>query len=596
MMKKIYLVIAVLVFMLTGCEKDLNLYPLTELSTDSFFKKENDFKIFANQFYDYLPGFGTCGRDEDADITYDASVISNGTYFESASSGLYNNSYSRIRKTNDLLTAFDNLEDEQLKEKVQIYRGEALFFRALLYWHLYRDFGGVILVDKPLGLEDPLLYAARNSRTEVADFILNDLNEALKTPIGSLTGTDNSGRITKEAVQALKARVALFEGTWAKYHSTGGNYNGYLQQAIDASKSIIDGGKFALFDRRDVLGEDSYRYFFTLETERKSNPVGLGKEDQNEIILANKYSQSLRNRGYSWVVIGWDDLSPTKKMMDMYLDSNGLPIAHANSVFKGYDSEIDPDTKLATNWEYVDRDPRIRTNHVQPFDQYWYHIPYARDFTETPEELVGTGAFHNGWCPSSLTGYTPYKFCNEIAQPIANDYPVFRLAEMMLIYAEATFEKDGSISDNDLNKSINQLRARVGMPDLTNGFVADNSLDMLTEIRRERTVELFMEGFRYDDIRRWKIAEVEMPKTIKGMKWGGTMFENPFEIYNPVTAQVESVDLRGIHRYELDANGFLIIEDASLRKWEPKHYLKPLPLRQLQINENMVQNPGWIGQ
>ncbi|MCL3781865.1 RagB/SusD family nutrient uptake outer membrane protein [Prolixibacteraceae bacterium JC049] len=594
-MKYKFIIIIVSILVLTACEKDLNLFPKTELSTGSFFLKEKDFKLFANQFYDYLPGFGTCGRDEWSDITFDGSSISNGTYTEPNTSSLYNGCYDRIRKTNDMLEAIEGVEDEQLKKSVSVYKGEALFFRALQYWFLYRDFGGVIIVDKPLGVEDPLLYGTRNSRKEVVDFILNDLNEALKTDVGTLSGTKNEGRITREAVLALKARVALFEGTWVKYHNTGADANAYLQQAIDASGAILDGGKFQLFDRRDVLGEDSYRYFFTLETERKTNPAGLGKEDQNEIILANKYSQKLRNRGSSWVVVAWDDLSPTRKMMDMYLDANGLPITNPNSIFKGYLSEIDPVTKRGTNWEYVDRDPRIRANHVQPFHQYWYDRPYAKTFEETAEQLIGTGYFHDGWSISSLTGYVPYKFCNEIERPIANDYPVFRLAEMMLIFAEASFEKNGSITDAELNKSINMLRDRVGMPHLTNAFVATNSLDMKEEIRRERTVELFMEGFRYDDLRRWKTAEVEMPKAILGMKWGGNMFESKYEVFDLKANKVVEVDNSKIHKYAIDADGFLIIEDASKRFWESKHYLRPLPLLELEKNKNLTQNSGWIG-
>lgn len=594
-MKHIFFIIIASVFVLTGCEKDLDLYPKTQLSTGSFFLQEKDFKLFANLFYDYLPGFGTCGRDEWADITFDGTSISNGTYNEPNSSGLYNGCYSKIRKINDLLVAIEGVQDEELKKQISVYKGEALFFRALQYWFLYRDFGGVIIVDKPLGVEDPLLYGQRNTRKEVADFILNDLDEALKTEVGSLTGGKNEGRITKEAILALKARVALFEGTWVKYHKTGADANAYLQQAIDASKSILDGGKFQLFDRRDVLGEDSYRYFFTLETERKTNPAGLGKEDQNEIILANKYSQDLRNRGTSWVVVAWDDLSPTRKMMDMYLDANGLPITNPNSIFKGYLSEIDPVTKRGTNWEYVDRDPRIRTNHVQPFHQYWYDRPYAKTFDETPEQLIGTGYFHDGWSISSLTGYVPYKFCNEIERPIANDYPVFRLAEVMLIFAEASFEKNGAIDDAELDKSINMLRDRVGMPHLTNAFVSANGLDMKEEIRRERTVELFMEGFRYDDLRRWKTAETEMPQAIRGIKWTGNIFEQVYEVLDLKKNEVVTVDNRKIHKYAIDSDGFLIIEEASKRFWEPKHYLRPLPLVELEVNKNLKQNPGWIG-
>lgn len=99
---------------------------------------------------------------------------------------------------------------------------------------------------------------------------------------------------------------------------------------------------------------------------------------------------------------------------------------------------------------------------------------------------------------------------------------------MLLNYAEAVFEQDGQISDEDLDISLNLTRQRVNpdMPKLTNDFVRQHGLDMQTEIRRERTIELYNEGFRIDDLKRWKTAEVEMPKDILGVKYTGTEFES----------------------------------------------------------------------
>ena len=393
-----------------------------------------------------------------------------------------------------------------------------------------------------------------------------------------------------QETQRCRVREPLFD-------PLGSSHPSVLQTAADASEEIINGDKFQLFDRRDVLGEASYRYFFTLESEVQTNPVGLGKEDQNEAIFSVKFNRTLRNRGFNYPTVRRDTYSPTKKMMDMYLDETGLPITHENSVFEGYSVSIDPTTKVANNHEFNKRDPRMRTNHIQPFQQFWYDIPYDRDFSWSDEELLNTGSWNDGYLSfNTITGYSVHKHGNEIGRPIANDYYLIRLAEMMLIYAEAKFELNGNISDEELNKSINKLRDRVGMPHLTNGFVTANGLDMLTEIRRERTIELYLEGMRIDDLRRWKTAEIEMPQALKGIKWTGTIFEAPFEVFNEMTGTIVTVDRSTAHSYDVDQDGFLIAQPASERRFEQKHYLRPLPLRQLKLNENLTQNPGWVGE
>jgi hypothetical protein len=162
------------------------------------------------------------------------------------------------------------------------------------------------------------------------------------------------------------------------------------------------------------------------------------------------------------------------------------------------------------------------------------------------------------------------------------DFKEFRYGEALLILAEALFERDAAISDGDLDRTIGELRGRVGMPALTNGVVTTNGLDMLTEIRRERTVELAFEGFRREDLRRWKTAETEMPQAIQGVKFVGTEYE-----------QRDSTLVVGAD-IQVDANGFVIAEPASARQFLIKHYLDPIPLQQIQLSHgSLTQNPGW---
>jgi hypothetical protein len=158
------------------------------------------------------------------------------------------------------------------------------------------------------------------------------------------------------------------------------------------------------------------------------------------------------------------------------------------------------------------------------------------------------------------------------------DYAIIRYAEVLLNFAEATFELNGSISDADLDRSINLLRARGGVAPLTNSLVSNYTLSMREEIRRERRVELAMEGFRYWDLLRWKQAENELPQMILGAKY----FEDEALVIDPNWNPMRTQD------------GFIITEPATNRNFNPdRDYLWPLPLTELSMNPNLVQNPNW---
>ena len=173
------------------------------------------------------------------------------------------------------------------------------------------------------------------------------------------------------------------------------------------------------------------------------------------------------------------------------------------------------------------------------------------------------------------------------------DFPVIRYAEVLLNYTEAVYERyaatDGSITDESkvdaALKYLNEVRKRVNpdMPDLTVSFAATKGLSLREEIRRERTVELFNEGFRIDDLKRWKTAEVEMPKNMLGVKWSTT---GDWSTWATAWKPSYSTDTD-----DAGIAGCLMIETD--RVWENKNYLYPIPSDQKQLNPNIGQNPGW---
>lgn len=545
-----YLVIICMIATFCSCTKDLDLSPKDAISDASFWMTEADFELAANNFYWRLDEHA---RENDADLigSISKNSISNGSYLPSDASSMWSGPYTGIRNTTYLL---EKAVYSPAKDDIQRYVGEALFFRALEYFRLVKAYGDVPLVTKVLDVDSEELTAPKNERTEVVDFILDELDKAIPLlPKQSELSSKELGRITSGAALALKARVGLYEGTWQKYHGTNKNVDKYLTAAIEASNAVINSGEYQLYTD-PTSPENSFWHLYDY----------FG-DDSKEVILASRYALNIRMSPFSWDICLW---SPTKKLADMFLCKDGLPI-DKSPLFQGY---------ATMTSEFIDRDPRMAQTILPP------GTPHYRDnhFTLTPYYYVEM--------PRLCTGYINRKAYTQNLNAIKNygkdimDFKMIRYAEVLLIYAEAVFEKNGSISNADLNKSINVLRKRAGinMLDLTNEFVTANGLDMKTEIRRERTVELALEGFRLDDLKRWKTAEIEMPMDMLGVKFQGTKYEtfySQFKVGKDIF---------------VNADGFKIYDLAANRKFEQKHYLFPIPLVQLQLNPNLKpQNPGW---
>jgi hypothetical protein len=551
-MKKIFSIL-IICMLIQSCSKKLNLAPLDTISDATFWKTSADYTLATNDLYNSLEGFGF--EDTQTETAYNVgNDISRGTYLPTEVSSLWTNAYVYIRRANNILLkgmTYPSPDD------IKIQLAEAKFFRAYNYWLLFRDFGGVPIITEVLDINDKKLYEPRADRKTTVDFILKDLTEAANDlPKQSSLSSSEIGRITKGAALGLKARVALFEGTWQKFRS-GSDANQYLDDAIDASNQIITSKEYSLFNDK---GDQSYRYLFIEEG-----------DDSKECILDRRYQKNIQGQSYPYLIdrIGY---LPTKKLADMYLCKDGLPISKSPE-FDGYNTFTS---------EFDNRDPRMTmtmiipgTKTVRPF---YPNPPGVINWPDNPQRVPNTGYITYKYLSEDVTANS----AGETGNSNSYDKHIIRYAEILLIYAEATFEKNNSISDIDLDKSINLIRGRVNMPALTNSFVNANGLDMQNEIRRERTVELALEGFRYDDIRRWKTAEIVMKQDIKGIKIKNSDWQNK-KPYNDPSYQNRT-----------DQDGFLIVESGSNRFFDPvKDYLKPLPTKEILLNPALKQNPGW---
>ncbi len=550
----------------------LDLEPMAQLSDTTVWSNASNFQLFANQFYGWIPDFNTAisdnvHSDNRSDLICGSTVntYSQGTNTIPTSDGDFTNSYKRIYYTNLLLKNAKTFSDPK---SIAVPVGEAQFFRAQSYFELVQKFGNTIIVTEPLDTDSEVLYGTQNDRGEVIDFIIQDLKDAAE----NLPETSSEvGRLNKYVALSMLAKVALYEGTWQKFHTNGNNTTSNTQRSSDlleiakeAAEDVINSGKYKIF-YNDILGKDSYKYLFTLEDGEQCNPANLSKADNTEYIYFKRHRNGDKTAyNLTHGMVG-NACWVTRKIVNMFLCADGLPI-EKSTLFKGYNGVTD---------EFQNRDNRMDNMMLYHGEKYWNNDgKWRTSWTDTDLASCLEANVRSG------SGYQSQKWGTERKVDDyyeSYDFPVIRYAEVLLTYAEAVYELNGAITDAELDYSLNLVRKRVNpdMPKLSNSFVSTNGLNMREEIRRERTVELFLEGRRIDDLKRWATASVEMPKDMQGVMYRGTWFEGNWT--NP---------------------GKTIGDDGCLvmytdRVWEDKHYLYPLPSDQLQLNPQLKQNPGW---
>lgn len=589
---------------LTGCiDTFLDLEPLDQRTDVVFFKKASDFEQYSAGFYGQLIGW-SCPYGsiyEYMDVSSDLMVYSgfssdlgHGTIKIPSTDTHWTKNYEFIRSINILFDKASQYEGDQ--NDIKRYLAEGHFFRANAYFDLLKRFGGVPLILKVLDTDSPELKSPRNSRYEVVNQILADLQTSIEgLPIEQEIPAEDKGRISKWAAMAFKARVLLYEATWRKYNQTEGKLKvdtdflgsaepekdqirEFLEESVALNKEVIEKGGYSIWNHNNngSMSNQSSYFLFNLE-DASCNPAGYTKADNNEFILYSVYDVTLRpgNVNLTHTVDGL--IKPSRKLMDMFLCKDGLPISKSN-LFRGYKNLYE---------EYIDRDLRM--------------INYVCDGSpDAPVAPTQNPALNSG----TVSGYSCAKFANwnqtRTQLMESANYPIIRLAEVYLNYAEAYCELNGRLDDEQL-KGINELRDRAGVAHLSEQLITSNGLDWMTEIRRERTIELFMEGFRFDDLKRWGIAENELNMSRCGAVVGSADYPTAYvdatgnatslyqrNIYPFGEEDVEITTVNGTRKYRC-----VVLDGASGFQFSKQHYLWPIPQQEIDRNPNLVQNPGY---
>jgi starch-binding outer membrane protein, SusD/RagB family len=562
-MKKQQYFLAALVAVSTilgSCQKDfLERAPQDQLSESTFWTSEKDTYAALNAIYgaslDYVEtSIYQDGATDNAHAQYpwesNATVIASGDVTTNLNGilGYYNGmwEFSTIRRANYFLENVDKVTlDAAAKERI---KAEARFLRAMRYADLINYFGDVPLVTKTLELEES--YIGRTPKAEVLKFVTDELDAVSKILPDSYSGGKNSekGRVTKGAALALKARVHLYNEQW--------------QAAADAAQAVMamDYDLFKVTAEQDIDKADDYSKWVSFADAEEEKKFRLGvrsyeqlfwqaNEDNKEVILDRQHIP-VKDAKYDNTYLladdlgGWSSVTPTQKLVDEYLDfKTGQPVTPVDASVRAA-RYANRDADPAFYNEYKNRDPRFYATIL---------------FEEAPwNRINNNGEYAFTWVKGgnncSKTGYNFRKFVDpaSVVSLVDNNanHIIIRFAEVLLIYAEAKNELSGP--DASIYTALNRIRNRAGMPDIDAAVY--NTQDKLREaIRRERRIELALEGHRYMDIRRWKIAP--------------TVMMNIYDITNGL---------------------------AQTRKWDNKLYLLPVPQAQIDLVPALnPNNPGY---
>lgn len=584
--QKITACAALSVLTLTSCNMDQ--YPEDRLSPETYFGSATELEYYTNQFYDLMPQPGQLRWYEEEGELFVATVLSRevqGARPVPGKAGEVDWNWEMLRHINYYLQHSHKCADKAARAK---YNGIAHFFRAWFYYDKLTRFGEVPWYEEVIDSDrEDLLCKPRDSRDVIINHIIEDCDSAFKL----IPETSDIYHVSRWAALALKSRATLFEGTFRKYHSgdpfNPGKlpYDKLLGICAESSLKLMNDGGFSLYKSTAT----PYRDLFTTLEGYPEEEIWV-RRFGDVVGGANNANEASRGRGCSM----------TKRFMMLYLNADGTRFTD------------NPDWKTM---QFVDecknRDPRMAQTVITPG-----YIQMGETKVAAPDvKNTGTG----------------YQYCKYVMDKKYDAYmtsrcvlPIFRLAEVMLNYAEAKAEL-GTLTQSDLDISINELRRRVDMPELKMADANANpdmvlaseewgypnvdkgsNMGVILEIRRERMIELAMELVHYTDIMRWKEGKT-FEKPFYGMYFPG---EGKYDLTGDGRADIclytgkkpgglglvfleigkDIVLSEGDHGFAVEHGG-----PEMVRHWnEDRDYLYGIPSVERQLSKgSLTQNPGW---
>lgn len=627
--KKYIGILGIASLLLPSCNDDfMERMPQDEITDGSFWKSETDLKLMLNSLYplyiighqsewaqDKSPALNVTGSPLMYGDVYSDNCVRTGTEYTSLAGesivpteATKDNGWNweNLRKVNFFLSRYERADLSQQKKNA--YGGEAYFFKAWEYYRKVMIFGDVPWIISDLTEASEELMAPRTPRAEVMDSVLMCINKAVEwLPEKKDQETD---RLNKDQANFLKARICLFEGTYRKYHTELGlqnTANAYLTEAVKACEALL--GKYSLYK----AGNDTYWKMFTA-TNLAGNP---------EVILARNYLENkvghAAQRYFNQNNSNRQSMGATRGLVDEYLCIDGRPIYTGgnegnyvkNQNFQGYGK-----------WtELENRDPRLTQTICRPGEYVTIYQGGTSDLEKNGITYPSLDYSNSG---STVTGYRVIK--HWMGDRVEEDRTTqgiqaaieFRYAELLLNYAEAKYELEGTLSQADVDQTINALRERAGFDFakyptarlVVGSEPADPRLDkiyadkldykvspLLREIRRERRIELAIENHRYEDLMRWKGGKL-LTVPLRGMNFLAVQgLYDGTHTTKPETAV--KVELN--KTVFVDNDGFIICYPKSPYQntikgtlpWDDYRYYFPIPKEEILMNPNLVQNKGW---
>lgn len=598
-MKKHILLLA----LLTGasaCNDDfLEKLPQTSISPEAFFNTEGDLALYVNGLLS-MPDMGTYLNDQSTDNAtttgaVEMKVVMTGSPSSQTITGGWD--WSRLRNINYFL---DNYGKANAAPDIKAhYAGLARYYRAQFYLEKVARFSDVPWFSKTISPGDEELYKTQDPRAMVMDSVMADLAFAaanVKEGKPLVAG----GTPGKWAVMTQYARTALYEGTYRKYHpelNLQATANKFLETAVTISGEIIASGKFSIYN----TGKPNADYGALFNSQDLSS--------NQEVILANAFDQTKeRGQNVNSTVFGDYEQAPSRDLVQTYLMKDGSRFTD----IQGYQ-------QFGFVKEFQNRDPRLAQTLVYPGwvragDPAPYILRLNKNFT----------GYHQ------LKGYVN---STDNVTLYSVDVPVYRYAEVLLAYAEAKAEL-GTLTQDDLDKSVNLIRARVGLPKLQlaeanakpDAFlvakypnVTGANRGVILEIRRERRVEFAFENQRFDDVMRWQAGKlltaipegayfqglgkydltgdgvediilIDKSKTIPAEKDKEKNSLGVVLIYYRSGAIGEDVT---VYLKNGNAGGTMVTETAVRKFEDPKYYYRPIPQKEMLLNPKLKQVFGW---